>query len=86
MSIYQFKMPGWERYSTWGEDMGCLYAQLYMNHGEPRDPPRVWITQPNHQPKTVNELAEVVAEAVTRFEVVTVPPVVVRKWLLDGYS
>jgi hypothetical protein len=86
VSIYGFEMPGWNDYSTWGEEegLGHLYAQLYTNSDDPHDPPLIWITPPKYMIRTVDELASAIAEAIVPFEAVPVPASIIKRWLLDG--
>lgn len=78
-----FWAPGWDHYSTWGYDegLGCLYVQLFANQDDPDAAPRIWITPPSYQVRTVDELAAVIAEALTPYVSVRVPAEVVKSWL-----
>ncbi|MFI6149652.1 hypothetical protein [Streptomyces sp. NPDC051109] len=78
-----FWMPGWDHYSTWGYDEGldCLYAQLFANQDDPDAAPRIWITPPGYQVRTVGELAASIAEALTPYLPVPVAAEAVKAWL-----
>lgn len=47
MSIYALLLPGWEQFSTWGAEDGCLYAHVTRN-GHADDGPDFWITPPRY--------------------------------------
>lgn len=86
--VNPFTMPGWDDYSTWGldkplgqADMSYLYAQLYRNTDDPGGAPRVWITPPAYAPATLGQLAQAIATEIARYEPVSFPPVVIRRWL-----
>lgn len=83
--IRQFTMPGWDQYSTWGyeEGLGHLYAQLYRNIDDPGMQPRIWITPPRYVVTTVDELAEAIATAIARYEVVPMPADMIKIWLTE---
>ncbi|MFF7245532.1 hypothetical protein ACFZBU_16685 [Embleya sp. NPDC008237] len=78
-----FSMPGWNRYSTWGYDRNpdCLYAQIIRNEDDPDARPRIWITPPAYCPKTIDELARAIAEAMVPYSVVPPPAELIKDWL-----
>jgi hypothetical protein len=87
--VNEFAMPGWENYSTWGldkplgrEDLGYLYAQLYLNTDDPNASPRIWITPPRHAPATLDQLAQAIAHEIAPYSSVAMPPSVIRIWLV----
>jgi hypothetical protein len=84
MSIRTFDLPGWEDYSTWGEEegLGHLYAQLYANEDDPDGPPRVWITPPTYVVRSVDELAQMIAQAIAPHVAVALPAVIIKDYLL----
>lgn len=86
MSTFMFTMPGWERFSTWGEMelQGHLWAQLYLNEDDRDAAPRIWITPPRYVPCTVDELTEAIAAAIAPYEAVPPPPGLIKAWLMDG--
>jgi hypothetical protein len=82
---HAFWMPGWEDYSTWGYDGAPgdqhLYAQIIHNKDDPDAEPRIWITPPRHVVRTVDELAAVIAEAMSGYGPVAPPALEVKRWL-----
>ena len=56
-------LAGWDDYSVWGWDDGCLYAQLWQNTDNCREAPRVWIAPGSRWPSTASPcvLAEYVS-------------------------
>jgi len=82
-----FWMPGWDAYSIWGYDTDLsdgshyLFAQLYRNDDDRDGPPRIWITPPDHMPRTRAELAEAIAARLGKHEIVPIPPVAIDDWL-----
>jgi hypothetical protein len=84
VSIRTFSLPGWDDYSTWGEEegLGHLYAQLYANHDDPDGPPRVWITPPGFVVRTVDELSEAISTQIRPHLPMNLPAEVVKMYLL----
>lgn len=88
--VNMFTMPGWENYSTWGldkphgrADLGCLYAQLYLNTDDPGTTPRIWITPPRYTPATLDQLAQAIATEIAPYEPIQTPASVIRIWLVN---
>ncbi|MFE3205934.1 hypothetical protein [Embleya sp. NPDC059237] len=81
--LHAFSMPGWNRYSTWGYDRNpdCLYAQIIHNEDDPHGRPRIWITPPRYRPKTIDELAQAITEALVPHSLVPPPAELIRDWL-----
>ncbi|MEU9835928.1 hypothetical protein AB0D67_30710 [Streptosporangium sp. NPDC048047] len=82
-AIQPFTMPGWDDYSTWGQEegLGHLYAQLYRNGDNPGAAPRIWITPPRYLVQTIDELAAAIASAITPYAGGCVPPEAIKRWL-----
>lgn len=83
---HPFWMPGWEDYSTWGYESGPgghqhLYAQIIHNQDGPDAEPRIWITPPRHIVRTVDELAAIIADAISGYGPVPPPAFEVKRWL-----
>ncbi|WP_329321641.1 hypothetical protein [Streptomyces sp. NBC_01262] len=78
-----FWMPGWDHYSTWGyeDGLGHLYAQIIHNQDGPDAEPRIWITPPQYLVRTVDELAQAIADAIAPYAPVPPPAAVIKMWL-----
>jgi hypothetical protein len=78
-----FSVPGWDHFSTWGyeDHLGHYYAQLYHNSDDRDAAPRIWITPPKYVVRTLDELAQAIADALAPYERVPMPAVVVKMYL-----
>jgi hypothetical protein len=81
--LHAFSLPGWDRFSTWGYEDGLnhYYAQLYHNSDDRDAVPRIWITPPTYVVRTIDELAQAIAEALAPYEPIPMPAAVVKMYL-----
>lgn len=83
---HPFWMPGWDQYSTWGYQAapgghGHWYAQIIHNSDDPNAEPRIWITPPRYLVRSVDDLAETIAQALAPYERIRPPAVLIKSWL-----
>ncbi|WP_435583461.1 hypothetical protein [Amycolatopsis thermoflava] len=78
-----FLVPGWDHFSTWGyeDGLGHYYAQLYHNSDDRDAAPRIWITPPKYVVRTIDDLAQAIAEALAPYERVPMPAALVKMYL-----
>lgn len=78
-----FSVPGWDHFSTWGyeEHLGHYYAQLYHNSDDRDAAPRIWITPPKYVVRTIDELAQAIAEALAPYQSVPMPTMLIKMYL-----
>ncbi|MEV8323529.1 hypothetical protein [Kitasatospora sp. NPDC056731] len=81
--LHDFAMPGWEYYSTWGweEGLGHFYAQIIHNSDDRDATPRIWITPPRYVVRTIDELAQVIADEIAPYEPIRVPASVIKMYM-----
>jgi hypothetical protein len=81
--LHDFAMPGWERYSTWGyeEGLGHYYAQIIHNSDDRDAKPRIWITPPRYVVRTIDELAQAIADALAPYQRIPTPASVIKMYM-----
>ncbi|MFE9424381.1 hypothetical protein ACFYNO_15585 [Kitasatospora sp. NPDC006697] len=81
--LHDFAMPGWDRYSTWGYEVGLghYYAQIIHNSDDRDAEPRIWITPPRYVVRTIDELAQAIADALAPYEPISIPASIIKMYM-----
>ncbi|GAA1334715.1 hypothetical protein GCM10009647_076540 [Streptomyces sanglieri] len=81
--LHAFWLPGWDRYSTWGYEEGLdhYYARIIHNSDDRDAEPRIWITPPRYVARTIDELAQAVAEAIAPYEPIPMPASIIKMYM-----
>ncbi|PPJ29715.1 hypothetical protein C5E45_34075 [Nocardia nova] len=81
--LHDFAMPGWDWYSTWGyeEGLGHYYAQIIHNSDDRDAEPRIWISPPQYVVRTIDELAQAIADALAPYEPICPPASIIKMYM-----